>query len=128
MNGLHLVAQFLLTSLFLLDGVSRILAVRRPQELSPAGPHSSSGPWFASIRLRSDLAATVGAAEIALALLLWVPLSLWQAAALPLLASAMLALLAIAASIYHMRRKEPAAPNIALFLLALFVILGYLPR
>lgn len=117
-NGLHLVAQFLLTGVFLLDGVSRILALRRPVEAAPAGS------WFASIRLPMELASLIAFAEIAAALLMWVPVSVWPVDTLPLAASAVLALLAIAGGIYHMRRKEPAAPNVALFLLAVFVMLG----
>jgi cytochrome oxidase assembly protein ShyY1 len=30
----------------------------------------------------------------------------------------------VAGSIYHMRRKEPSAHNLAVFLLAVFVMLG----
>jgi hypothetical protein len=34
----------------------------------------------------------------------------------------------VAAGIYHLRRQESAAPNVALFLLAVFVIFGRWPR
>jgi len=45
---------------------------------------------------------------------------------LPLLAASGLALLMTAAGIYHDLRRESAAPVVALFLLALFVIVGHL--
>jgi hypothetical protein len=38
-----------------------------------------------------------------------------------------LAVLMIGAALYHMRRKEPAALDIAMFLLALFVVVGRWP-
>ena len=44
------------------------------------------------------------------------------------LAAAGLALLMIVACVYHLRRKESAAPAIAAFLLALFVIVGRWPH
>jgi hypothetical protein len=44
------------------------------------------------------------------------------------LAAAGLALLMVAACIYHFRRKESAAPAIAAFLLAVFVIVGRWPH
>jgi hypothetical protein len=120
MNSLHLVAQLLLSGVFVVDGVSRILAFRRPGRALPAGS------WFGSIRLPIELGVSIAVAEIAAALALWVPASLWVPETLALIASAVLALLAVAGSIYHMRRKEPAAPNVALFLLALFVMMGRL--
>jgi hypothetical protein len=44
------------------------------------------------------------------------------------LAAGGLALLMVCAGIYHLRRREEAAPAVTLFLLALFVIVGRWPR
>jgi len=118
MNGLHLTAQGLLSGVFLIDGLTRIFAHWRPAKIEPARPA------FGSIRLPYELAVGIALVEIAGALALWVPADLWPPDILPRLAAAGLALLAVAGVAYHMRRKEPAAPNLALFLLALFVILG----
>jgi len=118
MNGLHLSAQVVLSGVFVMDGLARIFAHRRPAKIAPAWPA------FSSIRLSYELAVVIALAEIAGALALWVPADLWPPDILPRLAAAILALLAVAGGVYHMRRKEPAAPNLALFLLALFVILG----
>jgi hypothetical protein len=43
-------------------------------------------------------------------------------------AAAALGLLMIIAGIYHVRRKESAAPDVVLFLMAIFVIVGRWPR
>jgi hypothetical protein len=45
---------------------------------------------------------------------------------LPLLAAVGLAFLSFAVAICYVRRKEPAAPTVALFLFALFVVVGHL--
>lgn len=66
----------------------------------------------------------VGVFEIAAALALLIPFGPWPQAALVRLAALSLALLMIAASIYHVRRHEPAAPTAVLFLLTLFVLVG----
>jgi hypothetical protein len=55
-------------------------------------------------------------------------MDVWPPYILLRLATAGLALLMVAAGIYHMRRQESAAPSVALFLLALFVIVGRWPR
>ena len=44
------------------------------------------------------------------------------------LAASGLALLMVAAGIYHLARREPAAPAVTLFLLALFIIVGRWPH
>jgi hypothetical protein len=70
--------------------------------------------------------AVVGVLEIAAALVLLAPLGIVPPAMLELLAAATLALLTMAAGIYHVRRHESAAPAAVLFLLTLFVIVGRL--
>lgn len=75
-----------------------------------------------------ELALVIGVAEIVGALALVVPVDLWPPDILPRLAAATLGLLTVAGGIYHQRRRESAAPNVALFLLALFVIVARWPR
>ena len=118
MNGFEWLAQLVLTGVFLFDGFSRILSYRQPAQPQPARP------GVGSIRLPYELAVAIGIAEIVGALALWVPASLWPPDILPRVAASALALLAVAGSIYHMRRKEPSAHNLAVFLLAVFVMLG----
>jgi hypothetical protein len=122
MNNLEWLAQLLLSALFLVDGFIRIFAFRREPKPFPYWP------LFASIRLPFEMAAVVAVVEIAGALALWVPANLWTPGILPGVAAAGLALLAVAGGVYHMRRREPSAPNLALFLLALMVILGRWPQ
>ena len=122
MNGLHWAAQILLAGVFLFVGFSKIFAHRRQASVLPAVP------GFAAIGLSNELAVAIGIVEIAGALALVVPVDLWPPDILPRLAAAGLALVAMTAAVYHMRRHESAAPSIALFLLALFVIVGRWPR
>jgi hypothetical protein len=53
---------------------------------------------------------------------------IWPPDVLLRLSAAGLALLMVAAGIYHIRRQESAAPSVAVFLPALFVIVGRWPR
>jgi hypothetical protein len=122
MNGLHWTAQILLAGVFLFVGFSRIFANRRLTSGLPAWP------GFGVISLPNELAVAVGIFEIAGALALVMPVDLWPPDILPRLAAAGLALVAMAGAVYHMRRHESGAPSIALFLLALFVIVGRWPR
>jgi len=73
-------------------------------------------------------AALVGFVEAALAALVLVPVDLWPPHVLLRLACAGLGLVMVAASIYHFRRQESAAPSVTLFLLALFILVGRWPR
>ena len=118
MNGLHWFAQLVLTGVFLFDGFGRFYSYRGRPDPSPARP------GFRSIQLPYELAVVVALVEIAGALVLWVPSDLWAPDILPRLGAGLLALLAAGGIVYHFRRQEPAAPNIALFLLALLVIMG----
>jgi hypothetical protein len=56
------------------------------------------------------------------------PIDIWPPHVFLRLVCAGLALLMVAAGIFHLQRKEPAAPEVTLFLLALFVIVGRWPR
>ena len=122
MNGLLWIAQILLAGVFLFTGVSKILAY---DELVKAVEAKSKG---GKIGMSRQQAALVGIAELIGAVGVVVPMDLWPPYVLLRLAAAGLALLMVIAGIYHIRRQESAAPSVALFLLALFVIVGRWPR
>lgn len=71
------------------------------------------------------LASFIALLEIAGGLCLLVPAGFWTRDLwVQVVAGVMAALMAYTAY-YHMRRKGPAAPVIAVFLMAVFVIIGY---
>jgi len=127
MNTLIWIGQVALAAVFFVAGVTKIVAYKKlvktledrretlPIEMSPA------------------LGRLVGILEIVGALGVILPPALTPAALVPdyllvRMAAAGLALLMVAATIYHFRRKESAAPSVATFLLALFVIVGRWPH
>ena len=122
MNTLLWIAQIILAGIFLFTGFSKIFAyghvVRLVAARSKGGPIGMSGAQA----LLVGLIEVVGAAGV-----LW-PVDVWPPNILLRLACAVLALIMVAAGIYHIRRQESAAPNVSLFLLALFVIVGRWPR
>jgi VIT1/CCC1 family predicted Fe2+/Mn2+ transporter len=126
MNTLLWIAQILLASAFLFAGWTKIFEydklVRRLEE------HP---------RVRVDLprwlTILVGILEIAGAIgvilpAVLMPDGLAEDYLLVRLAAGGLALLMVAAGIYHVARKEPAAPAVTLFLLSLFIIVGRWPH
>ena len=120
MNSLDWFAQNLFGCVFLLDGLRRVFAISWKAEGQQTVPQGqcvgmSRGATFA-----------IGLAEIAGALGLLVPMHSALADILPLLAAVGLAFLLFAVAICYVRRKEPAAPTVALFLFALFVVVGRL--
>jgi uncharacterized membrane protein YphA (DoxX/SURF4 family) len=127
MNGLIWIAQVVLAVVFLIAGTAKLIGYEKVVEVLEhwrgSTPHE----------LSAGLGRIVGLLEIAGALGVIVPPALAPAALAPdyLLArvsAAGLAILMVAAGIYHIRRKESAAPAIAAFLLALFVIVGRWPH
>jgi hypothetical protein len=118
MNKLDWIAQMLLASVFLFDGFRRVLAYFRTADAEPAGQHANDRPMpFAA-------ACAIALAEICGALGLVVPIHLWRPELLPMMAAAGLALLTAAAALYRVRRNQPTAQCVALFLLVVLVILG----
>jgi hypothetical protein len=127
MNGLLWIAQIILAAILLVTGAGKLFAYERLLGL-------------VKVRLRGrplgvsqGLAAFIGIAEIAGALGVVMPSALTPAVLaqnhlLVLLAASGLALIMVLAGIYHLRRREEAAPAVTLFLLALFVIFGRWPR
>jgi uncharacterized membrane protein YphA (DoxX/SURF4 family) len=116
------VVQIILGSAFLFTGFSKIFAY--PQVIRTMEVRLKGGP----VNVSRGQAALVGLAEIAGAVGVLFPVDLWPPHVLVRVACAGLALLMIAAGIYHARRKEAATPSVVLLLLALFVIVGRTPR
>jgi uncharacterized membrane protein YphA (DoxX/SURF4 family) len=122
MNTLLWIVQIILAGVFLFTGFSKIFAYGQVVKVMEA--RSKSG----SFGLSRASAALVGVFEIIGAGGVLVPVDLWPPDVFLRLAAAGLALLMVAAGVYHIRRQESAAPSVVLFLLALFVIVGRWPR
>jgi uncharacterized membrane protein len=121
MNGMDYLtwtAQWILAAVFFVTGMSKILAFGRVKTL--LGKKLKGGP----IGVSAGQGASIAVLEIAGAVGVLTPPSIVPNYMTVILAAAGLALLMVCAAIYHFRRKEPAAPDIALFFLAIFVIVG----
>jgi hypothetical protein len=127
MNTLIWIGQILLAAVFFATGVSKLLAYRTL--IKTIEERRRTAP----IKVTRAQGAVVGLLEIAGAIGVilppaWTPDALTPDYLLVRLAAGCLALLMVAASIYHFRRRESAAPAISAFLLALFVIVGRWPH
>ena len=127
MNGLLWIAQILLAGIFLFTGVTKVLAYNSLVKTLEKRPRRKQ------INVSQVQASLIACAEIAGAVALVLPAAFTPPTLEPdyllvRLAAAGLALLMVAAGIYHLVRKEPAAPAVALFLLALFIIVGRWPH
>jgi uncharacterized membrane protein len=118
MNYLMWTAQGILAAVFFITGMSKLLAFGRVKSF--LGRKLKGGP----IGISSGQGASIGLLEVAGALGILMPESIVPNYMTVILAAAGLGLLMICAATYHFRRKEPAAPDIALFLLTIFVIVG----
>ncbi len=110
--------EFLLAGVFLCAGLAKIFSYNR--KASEPGNEESSG----LMGLPYTWAALIGLFETAAALALIAPVPALLSPTFVLTAATALALLMVAASVYRVRRQQSAAPTIALFLMALFVIVG----
>ena len=122
MNTLLWIAQIILAGVFLFVGFSKIFAygqVVKVVEARSKGGH---------VRMSRGQAVPVGLLEIAGAAGVLVPVDVWPPYVFLRLAAAGLGLLMVGTGIFHVRRQESAAPDVSLFLLALFVIVGRWPR
>jgi uncharacterized membrane protein YphA (DoxX/SURF4 family) len=117
-NTLMWTAQLILAVVFFTTGVSKIFAFGNVKTF--LGHRLKGGP----IGISQGEGASIALLEIAGAAGLLMPAAIVPNYMTVILASAGLALLMVCATIYHFRRHEPAAPDIALFLLAIFVIIG----
>ncbi|MGD0790086.1 MAG: DoxX family protein, partial [Terracidiphilus sp.] len=126
MNGLLWIAQMILAGVFAFTGASKLFAyeklVKTLESRSKSGRRGMSRGQATVIGLL-ELAGAVGVLTPAGIVSASLPVHLFI-----LLAAGGLALLMVAAGIYHLRRQESAAPAVSLFLLAVLVIFGRWPR
>jgi uncharacterized membrane protein YphA (DoxX/SURF4 family) len=127
MDTLIWVGQIALAAVFLVAGFSKIVAYSRLIRTLEARRKT------APITMSAAQGRLVGLLEIIGAIGVVFPPNLTPPALafnylLIRLAAAGLALLMAVACIYHFRRRESAAPAIAAFLLAIFVIIGRWPH
>jgi uncharacterized membrane protein len=127
MNALIWIGQLVLAAVFLTAGISKIVAYK--QLIKTLEARRKTAP----IAMTAVQGRFVGLLEILGAIGVIMPASLTPSALAPdyllvRLAAGGLALLMVAAMIYHFRRRESAAPAVAAFLLALFVIVGRWPH
>ena len=115
-------AQLILGITFLIAGLGKILAYRHLSRWVEA--RAKGRP----IGIPSGLAALIGVGEVVAGLMVISPFQVSYPYLLPLIGSGYLALEMVGATYYHVRRKEAGGPSIALFLLAIFVIVGRWPR
>jgi uncharacterized membrane protein YphA (DoxX/SURF4 family) len=118
MNTFLWISQMCLAAIFLYAGVMNLLAFQK-QHLRPA-----AGPSFQCIGVSAPTACAIGLAEILGAVGLLVPLGAQQPYFVAQVSAGALALLLLAACVHHARRREQTAPIVALFFLAIFVIVG----
>jgi uncharacterized membrane protein YphA (DoxX/SURF4 family) len=122
MNTLLWIAQIILAGVFLFTGFSKIFAYG--QVVKVVAARSKAG----DIGISRSQAVMVGLLEVVGAAGVLVPVDLIPPYIFLRLAAGGLGLLMVGTGIYHVRRQESAAPDISLFLLALFVIVGRWPR
>jgi hypothetical protein len=125
MNGLIWIGQVALACVFLTSGTLKLLAFRPQIKAVESRTHIHFG-------LAPGRAMILGFIEVVLAFGVLMPDIYTPDGMVPeyLIArccAAGLALLMVGAGIYQVRRREPAAPAVAVFLLALFVIIGRWP-
>jgi hypothetical protein len=118
MNSLDRLMEFLVAGVFLLIGLRKILSFRRrPRTLGARHRRLPLGLPYGVI-------VAIGLFEIVAALAIVTPFGPWPQATLVRFAAAGLAVLTLSACFYHARRRESAAPTVALFLLTIFVLVG----
>jgi Na+/H+ antiporter NhaD/arsenite permease-like protein len=118
MTNLDKLMEFLVAGIFLWLGLTKILSnKRRPRAL---GARHRSLP----LGLSHQWMVALGLFEIVAALFLVMPFGSMPPAIPAILAATALALLTTISGIDRARRHQSPAPSVALFLLALFVIVG----
>ena len=127
MNTLLWIAQLLLAGIFLVAGAAKLLAFERLASTLEARKNRRK------IEIARGAAAILGLIEIVAAVGVivpadWAPAALQPEYLLVRVSAGVLAALMVGAGIYHLFRRETAAPAVAAFLLALFVIVGRWPR
>ena len=122
MNNLLWGVQILLAGIFLFTAAGKLFDYR--QLVHVIEGRSKGQP----IGVSRSQAIALGLAEVAGAIGLLIPGQVNPSHLVVVCAAASLALLMVAAGMYHLRRRDPAAPTVVLFLLALFIIVGRWPR
>ena len=125
MNSLVWIAQVVLAGIFLTTGTFKLFAFTPFVQALQERAHSA-------ITVSAVQGKLIGLVEVALAFGvlmpdIFTPEGLISDFLIIRLSAAGLALLMVAAGIYHVRRHESAALAISIFLLALFVIVGRWP-
>jgi hypothetical protein len=118
MNSLDWFAQILLAGVFFVDGFRRIFVCSQQTESRPSEPRGNA------IAMPLGAACMIGLVEMAAAAGLIMPVPPSQSNILPMLAAAVLFILTGASLIFHVRRRQPSAPVVALFLLVLLAVIG----
>ena len=119
MTNLDRLMELILAGVFLWIGFRKILSFkRRPKALGARNRRLPLG-------LPYGFVVAIGIFEIIAALGLVAPIGSAQPASTALVAATGLALLALMTAILNARRNRAAAPSVALFLMALFVIVGH---
>lgn len=119
MTNLDWFAQILLAGIFLAAGLGKIFILHFHTRAGQTEQSSTT------LGLTRTAVYGIAALEIAGALGLLLPFDLWRPGMLPILSVSGLALLMAAACVFRNRRQEFTAPTVALFLLALMVIVGH---
>jgi len=120
MNTILWIAQMSLAGIFLYAGFKNLFAFQK-QEL-----RSTEGPSFQVVGVSGPTAFAIGFAEILGALGLVVPLGSQEPYFVAQMSAGALALLMLAACVYHARRREHTSPIVGLIFVALFVIVGWM--
>src|ERR1700691_3454025 len=116
MNSLDRFMEYLVVGVFLCVGLAKIFSYkRRPRSLGAQSAVLPFGLSYASL-------VAVGLFQIVAALVLVMPLS--SMSAIAPWAAAGLVCVTLAGATFHMRRHESAVPNLTLFLLVMFVVVG----
>lgn len=121
MNGLLWIAQLVLAGIFLIAAAGKLFAYK---QVATVVEKTKGRP----VTLTHGEAVLVAIAEIIGAVGVLMPSRIAPPHMVVLAAAAWLGLIMVGAGIYHVLRRESAAPNVAIFLLALFVIVGRWPR
>jgi uncharacterized membrane protein YphA (DoxX/SURF4 family) len=118
-NTMLWAAQISLACVFFYAAFSKVFASRR--HAHPGG----ESLLFACDGLPCRMVQLLALLEFVCALCLIVPIDIWPAHLLPRVAAAVLATLIVVTVAHHVHHKQPAAPIVAVFFLALLVLVGH---
>ena len=122
MNTLLWIVQLIMAGVFIFTGAGKALAYNNLVKVIEA---RSKGR---RVGVSHGVATIIGLFEIVGAVGLIIPIDFFPPHIVVRAAAAALGLLMIMAGIYHLRRQESAVPDVVLFLMALFVIVGRWPH